>query len=282
MLEQLTEQQIALMPIIVNKWINKSNNPAKFDIQKAIDSVEWLYEASGLEKPAVLICKSPLDCQLAMISLSDATGKSMWDYVGDYIGSYVEDTIKEHIKSSVKSSVKGSVRATVWNSVWGIIENNFNDYLANFVKRSVWVSVKDKYFASCNYGDISDYNWTAFYDFFREIDCLEKNNDFERWLEYCEANIYYSIQYSTHCAVCPMPNYIKRDEQNRVHCQDGKAVEWSDGYGIYALNGIAFDCLTQEDLYRKIIKKELTLPEILIIENEEQREIALTYCNISE
>jgi hypothetical protein len=148
---------------------------------------------------------------------------------------------------------------------------------------SVGASALDSVRASvgipCTYGDVSDYDWTAFYDFFKEINHLQKNENFEKWLEYCDANIYYCIQCSAHCAICPMPMFVKRDSQNRMHCEDGKAIKWADGWGIYVLNGIRFDRKNQEELYWKIVRKELTLPEILRIEDIDQRAIALKYCN---
>jgi hypothetical protein len=73
--------------------------------------------------------------------------------------------------------------------------------------------------------------------------------------------------------------YIKRNNDNAMHCEDGLAIEWADGYGIYVLDGIRFDRKDQDQLYWKIVRHELTLPEILEIEDIDQRAIALKYCN---
>ena len=125
---------------------------------------------------------------------------------------------------------------------------------------------------------MSDYCWTSFYDFFKDINEL-KDENFEKWIKYCDSGIFYAIQQENYCTICPMPEFVKRDSQNRMHSEEGMAIKWKDGYGIYVLNGIRFDHKNQEKLYWKIVKKELTLPEILKIEDIDQRAIALKYCN---
>lgn len=41
--------------------------------------------------------------------------------------------------------------------------------------------------------------------------------------------------------VCKNPTTIKVDSQNRLHCNDGPAVEFADGYALYAWSGVAID-----------------------------------------
>lgn len=42
-----------------------------------------------------------------------------------------------------------------------------------------------------------------------------------------------------YCLVCNTPKHIKcEQEQNRLHAEDGPAVEYRDGWGVYALHGV--------------------------------------------
>lgn len=256
-LEKLTPEQEALLPVIRDKWINKLNNPKPFDKQKAIKAVEWLYQFSGLEKPKVIVSESPLGCYLAM-DLLDSIGNSVWASVR----ASVRNSIESPVLASVWDSVSASIRNTVWASV----------------RASTEASVSNKYYDRYAYGDISSYGWTAFSDFFKEIGIL-KDRLFDQWLEYCDAGIFYALQRESVCAICPMPKYVKRNSEQAMHCEDGYAIEWADGYGIYVLDGISFDREGQDELYWKIVRKELTLPEILQIQDIDQRAIALKYCN---
>ena len=309
MLTELTPEQQALMPIIRDKWINKLNKPKQFEKEKAIKAVEWLYEFSKLEKPKVIVCESPLACQLAMNllwvsvrnsvnnsvrnsvwvsvwnSVWNSVNDSVWDSVNDSVNNSVWNSVRNSVNDSVWNSVRDSVWASVWDSVrasvWDSVRDSVNDSVWNSVRNSVNDSVEASelrlYSTSIN-GDYSDFGWTAFYDFFKEIGIIY-NSNFEKWLEYCEVGIFYSIQYKGVCAICPGPKYVKRNDSQAMHCEDGFAIEWADGYGIYVLDGIRFDRKGQDQLYWKIVKHKLTLPEILAIEDIDQRAIALKYCN---
>ena len=249
-LNNLTPEQASLIPVIRNKWINKLNKPQPFDKEKAKKAVEWLYEFSRLSKPEVLFFDSPLGVQIGLNIISKKAG----------------------------ASVRASVRDSVWDSVRVLVKASVRDSVGASVEASVEASGNLQFHTSCFYGDCSDYNWTAFYDYFDSITILD-NDNFRAWRDYCEAGIFYCVQLKGLCAVCPMPKYVKRNHAQAMHCEDGFAIEWADGYGIYVLDGIRFDRKDQDKLYWKIVKHELTLPEILAIEDIDQRAVALKYCN---
>jgi internalin A len=47
------------------------------------------------------------------------------------------------------------------------------------------------------------------------------------------------IQFEGVCLVANMPISIKRDSQNRLHAENGPAIEWADGYKLYFYHGVA-------------------------------------------
>jgi hypothetical protein len=87
------------------------------------------------------------------------------------------------------------------------------------------------------YGNVWDYAWVSFYDFFEKIGIV-KHDDFTKYKELMECNIYDMLQLQGLCIVSDMPTKISRDAQNRLHCDDGKAIEWADGYGQYYWRGV--------------------------------------------
>ena len=38
--------------------------------------------------------------------------------------------------------------------------------------------------------------------------------------------------------VCARPTVVHRDERGRLHCEDGPAIAWPDGWSIYAWHGV--------------------------------------------
>lgn len=63
------------------------------------------------------------------------------------------------------------------------------------------------------------------------------------------------------------------DDKGRLHNIEKMAIEYKDGFGVYAIHGVRFDL--DGVLFHKIIENKLTFKEILGIENMEQRMIAL-------
>lgn len=254
----ITEEQKALMPIIVKKWIDRIIQPKPFDKEKAIKAVEWLYEFSELKKPKVLICDSPMACRLALGSIRDC--------IGEPVEPSISYSVGKHIYYACQKSETSSIGAL----------DRF------FVKDSINCFFSDKTIKSLtdfSYNTFSGYGWIALFEFLKEINQL-KNQNFDKWLEYCDAGIFHTLYFENYCAICPMPEFFKTDTKNRLHSEEGMAIKWSDGNGIYALFGVVFNLYDKEDeeFYNKILKKELTLIEVLDIEDFDQRAAALKHC----
>lgn len=108
------------------------------------------------------------------------------------------------------------------------------------------------------YGNVWDYAWVSFYDFFEKIGIV-KNEEFTKYKELMECHIYDMLQLEGLCIVSDMPTKISRDVQNRLHCDDGKAIEWADGYGQYYWRGCVVPekwILKPEKITKAEIKRE--------------------------
>jgi hypothetical protein len=68
----------------------------------------------------------------------------------------------------------------------------------------------------------------------------------------------------------PTPRMIIAGD--RLHYDQGKAVEWPDGTGFYFLQGVKFE----EDLYKKVVSQEISAEEVMKIPNAETRMAAIS------
>lgn len=112
-----------------------------------------------------------------------------------------------------------------------------------------------------------DANWLGFYQYFRDV--LD--------LKVCD-KLSGLIDLASHCGWLNMyedtvvfqdrPEHIKFDEQNRLHCENGPAILYRDGYGVYAWHGVRIpsEWITN--------KGELTAKTALTWVNMEQRRAA--------
>ncbi len=93
-----------------------------------------------------------------------------------------------------------------------------------------------KYHEFSSYGNISDYGWVSFYDYFTQINILN-DEKFNRFRDLIDCNVYDMIQFDEACIVCPLPDFISRDNNLRLHGEDGPAISWSDGTAYYFWKG---------------------------------------------
>ena len=145
------------------------------------------------------------------------------------------------------ASVGASVRASVW--------------------ASVWASVGDSVGASV-YGQHEAY-WLSFYNYFAEVCGLTKETAKIAGLIQLAQSAGWLLPYKNFCFVSERHNVLKRDPQGRLHCDDGIALAYPDGWGIYALHGVR-------------VKPEYVLtpaaelkPETILAENNAEVRMAL-------
>jgi hypothetical protein len=169
-------------------------------------------------------------------SVRDSVRDSVGDSVRDSVGDSVRASVWDSVWDSVRASVGDSVRASVWDSVW----DSVGDSVGDSVRASVWASVWDSVWDSVRdsgYGQ-HDANWLAFYEYFKEVcGLIEQTKRLTgHWMIARSANWY--LPYKNICWISERHNKLFTNERGRLHCENGMALTYPDGWGIYALNGI--------------------------------------------
>ena len=116
----------------------------------------------------------------------------------------------------------------------------------------------------------------SFISFFTDICDLELSPDImERAKSYRDicTSVNYFWPNTEFVMVCDRPQFIGRDSDGRLHNDQRKAIEYKDGWGLYALDGVVLD----EGVWYRIISQEMTFDEIVAIENADVRAVALKY-----
>lgn len=119
---------------------------------------------------------------------------------------------------------------------------------------------KREYEQFSSYGNIWDYGWISFYDFFTQIGVLD-NEKFNKYKNFILCNFYDMIQLEDYCIVSELPIELKREAiQNRLHCEDGPSIKFADGYEQYYWMGINVPkewIMNPESITGETIQKEL-------------------------
>jgi len=91
-------------------------------------------------------------------------------------------------------------------------------------------------YLGCGY----DSGWTAFYDFMQQIGVkFDKDWGFNKWKNFIKkSGVFATVLCENVAFVCVRPSLVKRNNEGDLHCVDGPAIAWPDGYQEYALNGV--------------------------------------------
>jgi len=313
MIEKLTGEQIQLMEVVRNEWLDLLFKPsATPDHNKIKSGVKWLYKFSELKEPKVIIVESPLAAQLTINMLAkgqvgDQVRDQVWNQVGDQVRGQVWNQVGDQVWNQGWSQIRNQV-GQVWGQVRNQIRNQvdqvrnqtfdqvksqvsqvrsqvFNQVKSQVdenvrgnIEKNVWDNKELKYFDFCSYGSIEDYGWLSFYDFFERIGVDYENEAFTKFKDLVRSGIYDMIQTEEYCVVCLLPKQILRDGANRLHCTEDMAISWDDGYGQHYIHGVFFD----EELWKEVINPNAKGKTILAIKNAEQRMAAIKYIGMEK
>jgi hypothetical protein len=120
-----------------------------------------------------------------------------------------------------------------------------------------------------------DAAWIAFYNYFREMCGLAAQTEKLEGLRLICENAGWFLPYEKICWVSERHNICQRDDRGRLHCEDGPALTYPDGWGIYAWHGVRVS-------YRVIEHaEELTVAEIQTEANAEVKRVMVERYGLS-
>ncbi len=168
-----------------------------------------------------------------------SVGASVWDSVWDSVGASVRASVGASVRDSVWASVRDSVRASVGASVRASVRDSVWDSVRDSVWASVWDSVRDSVGASV-YGQ-HEAGWLAFQEFFREACGLSEQTQKLCGILEVAKNANWWLPHEKICWISDRHNVLNRDDRGRLHCDDGPALAYPDGWKIFSWHGVRLD-----------------------------------------
>lgn len=138
--------------------------------------------------------------------------------------------------------------------------------LANKLK-----GTKNKFYPFGTYLSIRYQSWYAYYDTFLEFGILPKDkfDKYYKLREIVETGIYDTIEFQYAIIICEKPIVCKKNEKG-LHCIDGPAIKWKDGYEQYHINGRRIE----KAWAKKCLLGEISQKEFIEEQNDEKRSAA--------
>ena len=221
MIEKLTRDQEALLPVYRDRWLEIGLSCEPLDLEKAKEAVKKIYAAANLKAPKQFyVFDSPMSAAMgAAVLKQNQVRDQVWDQVRNQVGNQVGNQVWDQVRNQVGNQVRNQVGNQVWDQVRGQVWDQ--------VRGQVWGQV---------YGAHDD-GWLSFYNYFIEVcglnscEPLQGLMDLARvcgwWAPYENAVIFQH----RHCE-------LYRDDEHRLHCETGPAVLYRDGFSIYAWHGV--------------------------------------------
>lgn len=135
--------------------------------------------------------------------------------------------------------------------------------LKNLTMKDVEAVLEKKIASFCNYGS-HEAAWLSFYDYMREVLGLVEETEEIEGIKGLLMNSGWFWCYEDVIFISERHNVCKVNDFGRLHCDNGPAVAYKDGYAIYAIDGVVVP--------EKVVMQPETLT-IKEIEGEENAEI---------
>lgn len=111
-------------------------------------------------------------------------------------------------------------------------------------------------------------SYAAMYDFAAHVGVEFNKDDLEMFLMWARC-IPFILFNETDAYVSQRPSVLKFNEDNQLHCDDGMACAFADGWGVWSINGVGVD----EQIVMK--PETQTLDQIRDEQNEEVKRIRI-------
>ena len=268
---QLTSEQEALIPIYREKWCNIALSTKRIDKEQAVESIEIAYSFLGYAKPEILFFESTeaiarniqflLEERIA--NLSKPTKEPILKRIGNRLGkpfSYELQNLYRKLCVDIGTEYFALFRiglnldlyrdGNYLSQMYDLIKNgcskriqqefNLQNYeLKDMSVHKLKSKLEDKFFAN------------IFPAFWHSNDCLFINYCHEVLQFECNLTLWdilkelcvncglMIVPFQSICLVCDRPTKILLDNHNCLYAEGEAAIEYADGFKIYAHHGLA-------------------------------------------
>ncbi len=185
------------------------------------------------------------------------------DDIIDKLGDNLYDNLEQKLIKNLGENLSNDIIYNLWYKLCENIRYNLIDNITDNLKYNLWYKLCDnlnnlinnlwhkindnltdrlnkKYECSSLLGSM-DAHWIAFYEFPKKFLGIRYCKKYEEILDTYSTlakSCSWVWCYENYCFVSDRPEKILFNKQNKLHCEDGPAVKWIDGWEIYYWNDI--------------------------------------------
>ncbi len=210
-------------PEYVKEWRGYGLCTDPADRPRAENAIRWMYKQAGLGEPKIKWCESPLNNTMSGRAYSDSVLDEVITLAVDMVRGAVAPLVSDSVWDTVRESVGDSFRHSVWDSARDLVRDSVID--------TAWASSFRRPF----YGQ-HEADWLSFHHVMHDLGLEKETAPLWGLQELCKS-AGWLLPYKEICWVSERHNICKLNDDGLVHCEDGPAIAYPDGFEIFALNG---------------------------------------------
>ncbi|MCU0542687.1 MAG: hypothetical protein MUE44_10900 [Oscillatoriaceae cyanobacterium Prado104] len=252
--KKLTPAQADLIPVYREKWWSIALATGPIDRSKVTATIETAYGAIGKKAPDIIFVDRPYQAADIIVSYADKPR------------SCLRNELETKLRSDLEKQLRNCLRGQIENQLENQLYDRLQDRLYTALQNQLWSPLR---------GDLAGKIGSRLQEDLREqrnrnlLD-LNLNRQLDNciqtelwacsgsWLDYCISvlncahscgnmwNIFQSIArycgwiypYDKVCVVCEKPIALMTNSEYQLHAAGKPAVEFADGYAIYAYRGV--------------------------------------------
>jgi hypothetical protein len=250
-IQSLTPEQLAAISEYANKWLSIGSSTDPTDEDKGTAAIVKMYEIAGYKAPKVYWFDSPLAALLAAAAdanvdaeLDSKINGEALNEIAEQVYDQIFDMVKSHVIDQVSNQVFDEVKYRLLNTphhqsipsyALDQVRDQVRDQAHNLVKLAD--ILEERYRCGRLPGSLGMIYHGALYDFF--ANALHLDIDFEKLAGLIgvaeQASIVYTFRDRAYAVRKIRQSSF--DEHGRLHCGNGPAVLFHDGFAIYAWHG---------------------------------------------
>jgi len=211
-------------------------------------------------------------------NIGDNISDNIWDNIrgniSDNIGGNIRGNISDNIRDNIRGNIRGNIGDNISDNIGGNISGNIRGNISDNIGDNISDNIGGNYVNPCFYGDVTDYGWVAFWDYFQSLNHFVDFDwsKFDNFKMLLNSGIYEMITLDGLCVVCSMPKVIQ-DAENRLHSVSKPAVIFKDGFSMNYIHGV----FIKDDMWSKLQDGTYSFEDWLKEENEEVKTACLAF-----
>ena len=187
----------------------------------------------------------------------------LYNQLHNQLDSQLYNQLRSQLDSQLDNQLRSQLRSQLYNQLYSQLYNQHDNQLYSQLYNQLGSQLRslNKDWWLITWWLV----WAGWYSFGQHIGVKFDNKILKIFIDFT-TNVNFIVPYEGIAFVSETPKRISWNNK-RLHNEKEAAVEYSDGYKLYSLNGVTIE----EELFKKI--PEMTAEEVLSIENTEQRRV---------